>query len=230
MNNLLYSQIISDIEKSINEGMLEPNEKLPSERELSQRYKVSRTVIREAFKVLSEKGLVEVKAGKGTYVTRPTNKNVTKALERVIHSNNISIDDIIEVREELELIIVKKAVLRATEDGIEELKTFCSTMDQQKMNVSKFVEQDSLFHLKLAKLSNNHLFYLLINTFFEITDRSIFDLTHMVPSDIEDAQLQHWKIIEVIENRDLESAETIVREHMDMIKADVNILRKRNIL
>lgn len=229
MNDLLYAQIISDIDQKINNGLLLPNQKLPSEREMALQYKVSRTVVREAIKVLSEKGLVEVKVGKGTYITRPTNRNVTRALKRVIDSSNISIDEVIEVREELELLTVKKAAQHITKEGLEDLKAQCSTMDDRQISVSEFVHRDALFHLKLAELTGNHIFYLLINTFYEMTDKALFDLTHMVPSDIEEAQQQHWRIVEAVEKKDSILAKKIVHSHIDMIKEDIHLLRKKHI-
>jgi DNA-binding FadR family transcriptional regulator len=154
VDHLLYAQVISDINDKINQRILLPNQKLPSERQLSAQYKVSRTVVREAIKVLSEKGLVEVKVGKGTYITKPTNGNVTGALRRVIHSGDSTIEDIIEVREELELAIMKKAVLHATSAGLEALKRVYQRMDRPNIKVDDFVALDAKFHLSIAHLTH----------------------------------------------------------------------------
>src|SRR5580692_74786 len=65
----LYEQIVQQIEESILKGALKPGDQLPAERELAQRFGVSRTAVREAVKALREKGLVEAYSGRGTFVT-----------------------------------------------------------------------------------------------------------------------------------------------------------------
>ncbi|RYM02692.1 FadR family transcriptional regulator [Sporolactobacillus sp. THM7-7] len=230
MNNLLYAKIISDIDKKINQGLLLPNQKLPSERQMSQQYNVSRTVVREAIKVLSEKGLVEIRVGKGTYITRPNNRNVTNTMKRVIRSSNATIEDIIEVREELELSTVKKAVINATEQGIEKLKKTCAEMDKKDIKVGEFVEKDAKFHLCLARLTGNNIFYLLIHSFYDMTDKALFEITHMVPADIEEAQVQHWGIVNAVEKKDLTLAKRIVKAHINLIREEVRLLKGKKVL
>lgn len=228
VDNLLYSKIISDIDNKISEGVLLPDQKLPSERQLSAHYRVSRTVVREAIKVLSEKGLVEVKVGRGTYITKPARGNVTKALQRVIHSSDSTIEDIIEVREELELATIRKAVVHAKPDGLRKLTNICRLMDDDYIKVDEFVAKDAEFHLALAELTGNKIFYLLISSFYDMTDKALFDLTHMIPADIDETRKQHWTFVRAIEQKDLPLAERTVRIHMGLIRQEVGLLKKRH--
>lgn len=66
----LYVQLIQELEAKISEGILTPEARLPSESELSKQYGVSIITVRKAVGSLAEKGLVEKKQGKGTYVTK----------------------------------------------------------------------------------------------------------------------------------------------------------------
>src|SRR5438034_11051066 len=68
----LYEQIVQQIEESILKGALKPGDQLPAERDLAQRFGVSRTAVREAVKALREKGLVEAYSGRGTFITDGT--------------------------------------------------------------------------------------------------------------------------------------------------------------
>ena len=72
----LYEQIVQQIEESIVKGELKPGDQLPAERELAQRFGVSRTAGREAVKALREKGLVESYSGRGTFITDGTTEAV----------------------------------------------------------------------------------------------------------------------------------------------------------
>ncbi len=68
----LYEQSVQQVEDSILKGQLKPGDQLPAERDLAQRFGVSRTAVREAVKTLREKGLVEAYSGRGTFVTNGT--------------------------------------------------------------------------------------------------------------------------------------------------------------
>src|SRR5258708_12383131 len=76
----LYEQIVQQIEESILKGALKAGDQLPAERELAQRFGVSRTAVREAVKALREKGLVEAYSGRGTFITDGTTQPVRHSL------------------------------------------------------------------------------------------------------------------------------------------------------
>src|SRR3977135_297227 len=77
----LYEQIVLQIKESILKGVLRPGDQLPAERELAQRFGVSRTAVREAVKALREKGLVEAYSGRGTFVTDGTSQVIRQSLD-----------------------------------------------------------------------------------------------------------------------------------------------------
>src|ERR1035437_1829315 len=85
----LYEQIVEQIEKSIVGGEIKPGEQLPPERELAQRFGVSRTAVREAVKALSEKGLVEALPGRGTFVTNSRSQTIRQSLDRMIRISQL---------------------------------------------------------------------------------------------------------------------------------------------
>ena len=77
----LFEQIVQQVEDSILKGQLKPGDQLPAERELAQRFGVSRTAVREAVKTLREKGLVEAYSGRGTFVTNGTSQAIRQSLD-----------------------------------------------------------------------------------------------------------------------------------------------------
>src|ERR1700756_1140625 len=83
----LYEQIVQQVEDSISRGQLKPGDQLPAERDLAQRFGVSRTAVREAVKTLREKGLVEAYSGRGTFVTNGTSHAIRHSLDLMIRIN-----------------------------------------------------------------------------------------------------------------------------------------------
>ena len=83
----LYEQIVQQVEDSILKGQLKPGDQLPAERDLAQRFGVSRTAVREAVKTLREKGLVEAYSGRGTFVTNGTSQAIRQSLDLMIRVN-----------------------------------------------------------------------------------------------------------------------------------------------
>src|SRR5437016_10687539 len=83
----LYEQIVQQIEESIRKGAFKAGDQLPAERELAQRFGVSRTAVREAVKALAEKGLVESFSGRGTFVTNGTSQAIRHSLDLMMRIN-----------------------------------------------------------------------------------------------------------------------------------------------
>src|SRR3977135_1499270 len=83
----LFEQIVQQVEDSILKGQLKTGDQLPAERDLAQRFGVSRTAVREAVKALREKGLVEAYSGRGTFVTNGTAQAVRQSLDLMIRIN-----------------------------------------------------------------------------------------------------------------------------------------------
>lgn len=229
MNNLLYSDIVGEIEKKIVTNELKEDSKLPSERELAAHYDVSRNVVREALTELRVKGLVTIKPGKGVYVTRPNEEIVTESLQRVLRSNEVTLENILDVREKLEILIIEKAVEHAQSKCINELKQIYDRMEDKKHAVFKFIESDADFHLRLAKSTQNKALYVLIHSFFDLTERELFKITTYTPSSVHDAQRHHALLIEAIEMKDKELAVSVIKEHMGLLRDEIKMLREQKI-
>lgn len=225
LNNYLSSEIVSYIEDKITNQFLSEGDKLPSERKLALQLNVSRNVVREAIKILREKGLVTVMPGKGAFITKPDPLLVTTIIQRVLRNYDTPVEDILEVREELELTIINKAVNRATTEDIKELYTTYYLMEKNKDNVNLFVKYDVHFHDTLAKSTGNKLFSLLLNTFIDITNNVLFNLTITRPETTRIAQSHHLKIIEAIEQRNIGNGVQVIEEHMEVIRNDIKRLK-----
>src|SRR5512134_999370 len=146
----LYEQIVEQIEQLILDGKLNPGDQLPSERELAEQFNVSRTAVREAVKALREKGLVEIEAGRGTFITHGVSKALRHSLDWMVRSGDGNrLADLVQVRYILEPEIAALAAEMATELDIERLEHAVSVMDSAMDSADVYVEADLEFHLAL---------------------------------------------------------------------------------
>ncbi|MDO9396160.1 MAG: GntR family transcriptional regulator, partial [Herbiconiux sp.] len=142
--------VVHDLVSAIVTGSVKPGEPLPPEGELVSAFGVSRTVIRESVKRLEEKGMVTVAQGRGTIVTPPSEWNL---LDRVVISTMIEhdetlgiLDELAQVRGDLESSMTAAAASRRTEADIETLRTALQVQRDAYGDLDRFQTLDRAFH------------------------------------------------------------------------------------
>jgi GntR family transcriptional repressor for pyruvate dehydrogenase complex len=217
----LYEQIVAQIEARILSGELQPGDKLPAERELAEQFGVSRTAIREAMKALTQRGLVEIYPGRGTFVTHSTSVAVRHSIDLLVkigHEDGIT--DLVEVREILEPEIAALAAIRSTEENIAIMQDAIDAMDHAMDNPDTYIEADLDFHLALAQGSDNVLIPVLIDTLVELLREHRIQAAN-VEGGLERGQPHHKKLLEAIKRRDPDAARASMRAHLEQIRADI---------
>jgi DNA-binding FadR family transcriptional regulator len=216
----LYEQIVFEIEGSILKGILRPGDKLPSEREMCDRYEVSRTVIREAVRALREKGLVAIQPGRGTYVANDTSMVMRNSLGLMVKvAQEDSQNDLVQIRAILEPEIAALAAIHARPDHIEQLKKAVEDMDASMHDAERYIRADQTFHLILAKASGNVLIPLLIDPIVDLLweqRKRIF----LVKGGPRRGQFHHKRILDAVILKDQETARLSMQEHMAQVRAD----------
>ncbi|RKJ23744.1 FadR family transcriptional regulator, partial [Butyricicoccus sp. 1XD8-22] len=201
---VLYMSIAAQIERQIIEGIYKEGDKLPSERELTVVYKVSRNVIRQAITKLREKGLLTVKPGKGAYITELKDSIVGDSLIKIMNKYNYKPEELLEVREELELIIIRKSIEKAEKANIEQLKQINRKIENNTTSFKEFLDDDYKFHMVLAESTQNPIFPILIRSFLNTTDYFSFSVSMFIKdfTDVLNVVTEHHrKLIEAIENK-----------------------------
>ena len=166
----LVHQIADAVENLVISGNLKPGERLPSERSLSESFKVSRSVIREATRILNERNLVEVRPGSGVYIRQPGTEKASASISLFmkLKEDRQRFQDFCEVRESLEVEVAGFAAQRATPENIEALQEAYHGMITHKNHGSAFVEYDLQFHTELATATQNALYLVLMKALHEI--------------------------------------------------------------
>jgi DNA-binding FadR family transcriptional regulator len=223
-NRPLYEQVCQFIESKIINGEFHIGDKLPTENELAGIYRVSRTVIREAIKALKEKGWVETRVAKGTYVVQ----NVAKGVE---HSFDVAVrmkpderfSNLIQVRLLLEPEIAALAATSCTEDDITRMRQAIIQMETalREDNTDAFLQGDFAFHMAIAESTDNELIHLIMAPVVNLM-RNIqrYHLSYVVRGN-ERSQRNHKRIMQGIEGRDPQAARLCMREHIMQVRDDI---------
>jgi GntR family transcriptional repressor for pyruvate dehydrogenase complex len=146
-------QIAEQIQGLILARRLKVGDRLPPERDLCEQFKVSRTVVREAIRILDAKGLLTSQGGSGTYVRAIQSSDVVDSLDMYIATQSPSMPygELMEVRRVLEVQITALAAERATEETISELEHLLSDMIASQADPDTFAKTDLEFHMALAR-------------------------------------------------------------------------------
>ena len=216
----LYEQIVEQIEQLILDGKLHPGDQLPSERELAEQFNVSRTAVREAVKALREKGLVEIEAGRGTFITHGVSKALRHSLDWMVRSGDGNrLADLVQVRYILEPEIAALAAEMATDSDIESLERLVTVMDDAMASADVYVEADLEFHLALAGATQNQLIPTLIDPIVDLLRKQRSGI-FLVEGGAQRGQYHHKRILDAVKAHDPAFAREAMQAHLAQVRKD----------
>ena len=227
----VFEQVAEQIEKRILDGELRSGDRLPTERHLAEQFHVSRTAVREAMKILAQKGLVDMRPGRGTIVIDGANAAMQDSIDLVMKlrlgevggSNNL-----VEVREILEVEIAALAAARAAEKEIAAMREAVKIMDESLDDADAFIAADNRFHEALAQATQNTLIFILVNSIVNLLSeqrKQIFD----VEGGPQRGQIHHKRILESVIRRDPQAARDTMRSHLRQVREDVGQFRQSHV-
>jgi len=219
----VFEQIADQIEQRILNGELRSGDRLPTERVLAEQFQASRTAVREAMKILAQKGLVEMRPGRGTIVINGAPEAMQNSIGLVMKLQVGEVggsDNLVEVREILETEIAALAAARATEDEIAAMREAIRVMDVSLSDADAYIAADNQFHRSLAKATQNSLILILIDS---IVNPLSEQRKHIfaVEGGPERGQFHHRRILESIIRRNPENARAAMHAHLQQVREDV---------
>jgi GntR family transcriptional regulator, transcriptional repressor for pyruvate dehydrogenase complex len=210
----LSNIVATRIEEVIISKKLTTGSKLPSEKELGEKFNVSRTVIREALKHLNAKGLISIKKGKGAFVENVSVKNVTDILSLYMGVNsNKNMMDLIKARLIVEPSIAREASQNRTEDDLRKLRDNLKRTTQN-VDLNNHAQLDVEFHLLVAEATHNDLMPLLIDPIHKLMPEIKALVMKNVPNARKSALKMHKEIIDAIESQNEEMAFSSMKNHL----------------
>ncbi len=220
-SNKVYEQIAEQIERRILSGELRSGDRLPTERELSEQFRASRTAVREAMKTLAQKGLVDMRPGRGTIVIDGTSQAMRHSLGLMMRVGQAgSSANLVEVREIIEPEIAALAAARATEEHIAAMRAAVEVMDASLNDADAYIAADNDFHLALARGTQNELILALVDSIVDLLSEQR-KLIFSVDGGPQRGQIHHKHILDAILRRDPEAAHAAMRAHLRQVREDV---------
>lgn len=215
----LVDHVVDQIRSNIESGALKSADRLPTEFELSARFGVSRTVIREASRRLQSLGLVEVRRGSGVFVGNHDSVRDTAAMLRSSISVSISdLETFVGFRAALEVHAAREAAKKATDDDVRKLQELCDNLlaGVEKEEVFREVQEcDIAFHLEIARIAGNTLVRQILQLLREMMLKSMARSAPLgVVMDKKTSRVLHQGIVNAIKNRDPGAAGQVMEEHM----------------
>jgi GntR family transcriptional regulator, transcriptional repressor for pyruvate dehydrogenase complex len=221
----IYEHIVDQIHALIREGRWAPGDQIPPERELAERFRVSRTSVREALRALEMQGIIESRQGGGTFVRSADTEALVPPLAAAILRGQREMTEVLEVRELIEPGISRLAAMRANPEVVAELEQI---LDRQRECIASgrpFVDEDTAFHYTLARAADNHILLRLHNVILDVLRESRQTYLH-VPDRPAMSLRGHEAILAAVSARDGEGAQQASLAHISEVRD--GILRAMN--
>ena len=231
-SDLLSDSVESAIEAAIRSGDLAPGHKLPSEMELCSQFGVSRTVMREALRMLSARGMLRIEKGRGIFVSRVSADSVANPMELYLHMNS-GPDHAIHVvgaRQLIEPPIAAEAAKHHTEEDAKKLRENVAQLATAKNDSALMSTLDMSFHLLISEAAHNPVLPLFIRP-IQMLMPAIKAQVYGVVDDAHGAAI-HWhtRIMDAILARDADLAEAEMAGHLEVAMEHVlTSARKREV-
>lgn len=212
------SDIIVALGDYIRSNGLHIGDKMPSELQLAEKYGVSRSVVREAFRSLAALQLIELNPGKRASISAPNGLPVAQMIEHSVHLDAIAIQDIYDVRRTIEARTAHLAALRRSQSEADTIMFHAKQMKQSFDDPDLGLEHDLAFHHAIASASRNKMFDMLL-TAFEGVIRETWPIgwkSRTSDSDRMEMVDLHIEIAQAIVEQDPIRASALMSQHFDL--------------
>ena len=223
----LSSQVAQQLRELINSGEYREGDRIPSERELAERFGVGRPAVREALRELKAQGLLLAGRGsQGTVVTVPPGAQLAGPLTDLVGSGAEHLLDLMELRSAVEIQSAGLAARRAT---LEDLRMLSNTLP--RMDELGPPEGDVAFHRAIAQATHNSLFRQMTGDLVDILHEhmpAILDVLYNQAGGLGAVKRQHEAIVEAIRQGNEESAREAMRHHLGYVTRGLSHLAGSN--
>lgn len=226
-NLTLSEEIELKIEDSIRQKKLEPGQKLPSEKELGAMFGVSRTAVREALRMLSARGLLNVRKGDGVYVNSFSSSLASKpmSLYLELQFDSDSILHLVHLRQLVEPNIARLAAQKRTREDLAGFQMNLAAFSDRTQDADQLAQLDVEFHSLIALSCHNPLIPLIMDPLFSMLPRvKALIVNHLQKTHSDNAPNYHKKIFDMIQLQDAEGAFSAMQEHLKIAERDSLLL------
>ncbi|WP_018757182.1 FadR/GntR family transcriptional regulator [Paenibacillus terrigena] len=218
-----YEEIIEQLKRLILDGRVKVGEKLPSTKELSERFGVGRSTMREALSALKAMGLIEIRQGGGCTVIASSVMEVEMPELSSLRMNRSTVLELIEARKALEVSNAALAAEKATAEDKQKLQAIVVEMERSIGDDQAGERTDLEFHLMLAQATHNSVLVRLFESIAEQMERAI-QQTRRVElyanrSVSEQLYQEHLSISEAVQQGQPDQASQAMRTHLQHVES-----------
>ena len=213
----VYEEVLRQLKYSILAGRYRPGEKLPSERELSLQFQVSRVVVREAIRALELTGFVTLRQGPsgGAYVKDLTLDHLSSAFMDLFQANKLSAQELIQVRLHTEPEVARIAAMNIRDESSKSLEEAFQAEHNPTLSHSEWVIKNLKIHYILAEISGNRLYEAVVNPLLDLTREIVLVVkpSHKVIHD----HREHKAIIDAVSSGDPDASAAAMVQHVSNV-------------
>jgi GntR family transcriptional repressor for pyruvate dehydrogenase complex len=216
----IHEEVFSQIHELIKAGRFKGRDQLPSERELAETFKVSRTSVREALRALETQGLIVSRTGMGNFVADLPVESLVGPLARLLIDEKKALADVFEMRKLIEPHIAALAAERATRSDIAQLNRIVAKQTEAVKRGETGVEADAELHFSIGRATRNQALQKLVSGLMEMLSRSreeSLQTDKRRQSSID----AHRRIIAAIEKHDKARARSEMLRHIEQVEESV---------
>jgi len=216
----IFEDVVEQIEEAILQGRLKAGDRLPAERDLKEMLKTSRSTLREALRVLEQKGLIEIRLGTGggAVVKAVSSDQISQSLGLLIRSQQVSLGQLAEFRERFEGDVVELAASRAEEidlvtlrNLLEEAARYAAGGDEK---LEAFLEVDKKIHLLFAHMTRNPIYISILRTVHDNINLFFKRYLIMATREMEENLSDLYDVAAAIEQKDRKRARKLLQAHV----------------
>ena len=215
-----YQDVVEQIQESIMAGTLKAGSMLPAERELKEQFGISRGTLREALRVLEQKGLIEIRTGVsgGSMVREINSDNLSDNLGLLIRNCAVSLKDLAEFREEMEGGVAALAAERVGKDDVALLNALLveaeNNLSQGASGWDAFIRTDEQLHLALARMSGNMLFQTVLQSLYANIHTYYVKYLPVNQAILQENYTDLCNIVAAITARNTDQARSVAQSHV----------------
>jgi len=230
-SNRISENIVHQIRGAILSGELKIGDRLPSEKDLAMKFGVSKSSLREAYRVLEAYGLLEIKQGMsgGAFVRKVDLKTIKDGLVNYFFFQNPSIREYTQIRTFIEPEVVKICALKITDKDIDYLKNNISEMEKEVDGEKFMSDLDCAFHKKIVDITENTVISLIVESVQTalINVKRMLQMNHAFLMMVCDG---HKKIVGALSERDPDKASKEMLKHIIEVETGMLACKNGNIV
>lgn len=220
----IVQQVVNNMREYIVSGQIDVGQKLPTEKEWCEKMGVGRGTVRESFRILEAKGLIEIKPGRGAFVASAKELEKEDIVEWFV-KNEMELKDYIEVRRAVEPLVAGLVAVNGLDEELEQLekihKRFVKAVRENDfLGMARY---DEKLHRYMVECTKNKML-IFIN---RKIDECIWEFrlkTFQVPGNSQNAIKAHGNILKALKDRDPEVAELYAKRHIELVNVDMNVI------